>query len=93
MGQSEHPVSGNMPTGYREVLDDSAKLSTKRENLRGDWVAQSVECQSLDLCSGHDLTVCGIRPCVGSGSLLSAQSLLRILSFSTSPQLMLALSK
>ena len=32
--------------------------------MTGAWVAQSVEPLTLDLSSGHDLTVCGIKPCV-----------------------------
>ena len=30
----------------------------------GIWVAQVVEYLTLDFGSGHDLTVCGIEPCV-----------------------------
>ena len=26
------------------------------------WVAQSVECLTLDFCSGHDLRVVGLSP-------------------------------
>ena len=29
------------------------------------WVAHSVECWIPDFGSGHDLTVCGIEPCIG----------------------------
>ena len=32
---------------------------------RGTWVAQSVKCRTLGLSSVHDLTVCGIEPCIG----------------------------
>ena len=28
-------------------------------------MAQSVECPTLDLSSGHDLSVCEFEPCVG----------------------------
>ena len=31
----------------------------------GAWVAQSVEYLTLDFGSGHDLTVCEIKPPVG----------------------------
>ena len=31
----------------------------------GAWVAQSVKHLTLGFVSGHDLTVCGIKPCVG----------------------------
>ena len=41
-------------------------------------MSQSVECPTLDLGSGHDLTVRGLSPV--SGSMLTAQSLLGILS-------------
>ena len=30
----------------------------------GTWVAQWVEHLTLDFGSGHDLMVCGIKPCV-----------------------------
>ena len=33
--------------------------------MSGTWVAQLVECPTLDLGSGHDLTVCGIEARVG----------------------------
>ena len=45
---------------------------------QGAWVAQSVERQTLDFGSGHDLMVHGIKPG------LSARSLLGILSPSLS---------
>ena len=44
----------------------------------GARVAQSVKCLTLDLGSGHDLMVCQFEPVLGS--LLSAWSLLQILS-------------
>ena len=31
----------------------------------GAWVAQLIKHPTLDFCSGHDLTVCEIEPCVG----------------------------
>ena len=31
----------------------------------GTWVAQLVECLTLDFCSGHDLTVCEFKPHIG----------------------------
>ena len=31
----------------------------------GTWVAQSVECLTLDLSSGHDLTLREVEPCIG----------------------------
>ena len=31
----------------------------------GAWVAQSVKRLTLDLSSGHDLTVCGFEPHIG----------------------------
>ena len=30
----------------------------------GTWVAQLVKHPTLDFSSGHDLTVCGIEPCI-----------------------------
>ena len=49
-------------------------------------MAQSVKCLTFDFSSGHDLTVCEIRPHVGPmlGSALTAQNLLGILSLSLS---------
>ena len=46
--------------------------------IRSTWVAQSVKHPTLDLGSGHDLTVYEIKPT--SGSTLTAQSLLGILT-------------
>ena len=53
----------------------------KLEDLRGAWVAWSVKRPTLDLGSGHDLTVCEFEPCIrlcadGAGSLLGILSLL-----------------
>ena len=58
---------------------------------RGTWVAQTVECSTLGFGSGHDLTVRGFGPTLGS--VLTAWSLLGILSLSLSlsPSLSLAL--
>ena len=50
-------------------------------------MAQSVEGPTLDFGSGHDVTVCGFEPHMGS--VLTAQSLLGILSLCPS----LSLSK
>ena len=33
--------------------------------FRGTWVAQWGKCRTLDLGSGHDLTVCEFEPCMG----------------------------
>ena len=52
------------------------EITSKTE--RGTWVAQSVERPTLDFGSGHDLTV--IRSSPASGSVLTAWSLLGILS-------------
>ena len=35
------------------------------KNIKGTWVAQSVEHPTLDFSSGHDLTVREFNPCVG----------------------------
>ena len=57
--------------------------------LWGAWVAQSVECLTLDLGSGHDLT--SMRSSPALGSVLTAQSLLEILSLT--PSLSLKINK
>ena len=41
-------------------------------NLRGDWVARSIERPTLDPGSGHDLRVVRLSPM--SGSTLSTES-------------------
>ena len=52
----------------------------KKTNKRwGTWVTQSVE--PLDISSGHDLTVCGLKPRIG---LCVDRSLLGILPLSLS---------
>ena len=38
---------------------------------QGAWVAQSVKHQTLDLRSGHDLTVCELSPMSVSAGILS----------------------
>ena len=38
---------------------------TNPNNVRGTWVAQSVQHLALDFVSGHDLTVCGFKSCIG----------------------------
>jgi len=43
-----------------------------KNTLKGCWVAQLVECPSLDFSSGHDLRVMGSSP--KSGSMLSRES-------------------
>ena len=60
--------------------------------LTGAWVAQLVKRQFLVFCSGHDLMILEFKP--PSGSTLTVQSLLGILSPSLSapPALTLALS-
>ena len=37
----------------------------KKRTSRGAWVAQSVEHQTLDFGSGHDLMVGEFKPCAG----------------------------
>jgi len=66
-----------------EVADDQ-----KSRHRRGTWVAQSVECLTLDFSLGHDFRVLGSSP--ESGSMLSVQSAWDSLSPSArypSPQL------
>ena len=58
-------------------------------------MAQLVECEILDLGSGHNLTVCESEPCAGlcSGSAEPAwDSLSHSLSLCPSPKLSLSLS-
>ena len=43
----------------------------KNSRTEGAWVAQSVECLTLDFSSGHDLRVVGSSP--ASGSVLSTE--------------------
>ena len=38
------------------------KKSDKNKLPWGTWVAQSVRCLNLDICSGYDLTVLGLSP-------------------------------
>ena len=52
-------------------------LGLSKGVLRGAWVAQSVECLTLDFSSGHDPRAVGSSP--ASGSVLKACSLLGIL--------------
>ena len=35
-----------------------------KRNPLDAWVAQSVECLTLDFSLSHDLTVCGFKPCI-----------------------------
>ena len=64
---------------------------SKQVQLRGTWVAQSVECPTFGLGSGHDLWYRSLSPT--SSSALTAWSLLGILSpfFSTPPLLALCI--
>ena len=61
--------------------------------MKGDWVAQLVKRQTLDLSSGHDLTVLGsnsqVELCTDSGDLLGILSL----PLSALPLLILSLSE
>ena len=54
----------------------------KTLHFRGTWVAQVVKRRTLDFSSGHDLTVRGIEPTLGS--VLTAWRLLGLLSLSLS---------
>ena len=47
-----------------KILLESKAKTYRNKYLRGAWVAQLVEHPTLDFSSGHDLTVCGIQPCV-----------------------------
>ena len=49
----------------KDSLLDTQTYVLTYGKTRGTWVAQSVEHLTLDLGSGHDLTICGIEPHVG----------------------------
>ena len=38
--------------------------TTNSSSSKNTWMAQMVECPTLDFCSGHDLKLHGIKPCV-----------------------------
>ena len=44
---------------------EKEKGGQKSRKTGGTWVAQSVECPTLDSGSGHDLTVCEFEPRIG----------------------------
>ena len=52
-------------TFYASSVVTVRSLNFKIPSYRGAWVAQSVKCPTLDLGSGHNLTVCGFKPCIG----------------------------
>ena len=60
------------------LLTSSRFFLNNSVDLGRAWVAQLVECQTLDFSSGHDPRVVGLRPM--SGSELIVQTLLGILS-------------
>lgn len=41
------------------------KMALRTKKVWGTMVAQSLECLTLDFGSSHDVTVCGIKPCIG----------------------------
>ena len=51
---------------YLKNLTVLFKLSSKGTIGRGTWVAQSVECPTLNFGSGHDLRVLTSNPRLGS---------------------------
>ena len=51
-----HDFTGFMTEPIKEI---------KKKTVGGAWVAQLVKCLTLDFGSGHDLTVCEIRPHLG----------------------------
>ena len=55
------------------------------------WVAQLIKCLTPDFGSGHDLVVRGLSPV--SGSVLTAESLLGIVSLSLPLPCLLSLSQ
>ena len=54
-----------MSTGSSEACEVYRAICNVLKNsiCRGAWVAQSVKHPTLDLSSGHDLTVRGLEPC------------------------------
>ena len=60
------PGCGRLPKPYRLPTGKGTLIHrVKSAHLRGAWVAQWVERPTLDLSSGHDLTVRGFEPRVG----------------------------
>ena len=51
------------------------KQAASKMYMEGTWVAQSVECMTLDLGSGHDLRVVGSSPVSGSTLSMDVDSL------------------
>ena len=64
------------------VQDDLTPGLLVKRDTEGRLGGSSVECLTLDFGSGHDLTVPEVEP--PSGSVLTVQSLLGILSLSLS---------
>ena len=61
--------------------------NNNNHNLWGAWVVQSVECQTLDFSSGHDLKVQSMDSSPVPASELTAWNLLEILSLLSDPLL------
>ena len=53
------------------VLDLSISYPNKKKGVKGAWVAQLVDCPTLDFCSSCDLRITRSRPM--SGSVLSVE--------------------
>ena len=87
-----HPFSGKNHGGGEFPGGERAVWRVREDGLhtspRGTWVAQSVKRLTLDFGSGHYLTVHEFA----SGSVLTVQSLLGILSLPLSASLSLSLS-
>ena len=73
-------IKGLIPnaSSYRQPKMWMPRISLKEAMHRGAWVAQQVERLTLGYGSGYDLSVVNSSPT--SGSALTMQSLLRILS-------------
>lgn len=60
------------------TINEKCRNRVKSMHYRGTWVVQLIECPTLDLHSGHDLSVHGIeshiRLCADNGSLLGILS-------------------
>ena len=50
--------------GKSGLIKLGSSLYYRKVTIQGTWVAQSVECLTINFCSGHDLRVCGIKPCI-----------------------------
>ena len=54
--------------GLKSIRGQTSKMESDsiKIHLWGDWVTQSIKSPTFDLGSGHDLTVVGSSPALGS---------------------------